>query len=43
MLGAIAGDIFGAVPERIETEVRLQLDDDLLEVVDRFTGRCGRR
>jgi ADP-ribosylglycohydrolase len=40
---AIAGSVpeafWGGVPERIETEVRIQLDDGLLEVVDRFAGR----
>jgi ADP-ribosylglycohydrolase len=41
--GSVAEAFWGGVPERIETEVRLQLDDDLLEVVDRFTSRYGRR
>jgi len=36
MLGVIAGDIFGGLPERRESEIRAAHETDLLEVVDRF-------
>ncbi len=34
--GSVAEAFWGGVPERIEAEVRLQLDDELWDVVERF-------
>jgi hypothetical protein len=38
----VAEAYWGGVPERIETEVRLQLDGEMVEVVERFVTGCGR-